>query len=184
MIFGYYNRIWLYRDLLWSIDLYKAPLFNNSLINTIQKEISNDLLTICDKNWEWWISFNKAEFIKNYLKKKWYWAIITEKFYSDVPYWTYDIEWIKREINAWRPVLLFMLAEKTFNNNVKEKSWWHIWVVYWYSLKNNSTRININFWWWKEYSNINMDMWAWRRFYFDWYTESYRPYWYIWFQIL
>lgn len=214
MIFGYYNRRWLYPNLIPWIWVWEAPLKNSYYINKLQSSLNSYLWTECtrpskdedncygnsnNETWWWWNNFWDFDRIESYLKSRWYnyWPRLAYSGDDDSEYDyrsgrlgnpknVYNI--IKNEVDAWRPIVFGMKAQNykyTEWNRKCGKVWRHFFVVFWYSTKDNyDDRINVNFWWGKEYSNMNVNLqWSNIYNYNYWIKTLYHNIWYFTFQI-
>lgn len=152
MVLWYYNRRWLTPKIFTNYS-YSAPNFNNNIINKAQWEISKLLLTEC-QNGEWWTNPNNYNIIKNYIESKWYNIQDQENYFPDLNNSNADMykifEKIKLDISNSKPTILY-LYDYTRDSG-------HVVVAFWYSTKTWNRRVNVNFWWWKDHSNVNMDL--------------------------
>lgn len=185
MIFWYYNRAWLYKNLISWVWLNQAPLTNNMSINKLQSQLYKHLKTICDEDNLWSTSIGDHKLISNYLKERWYSTNITTYFLDtkETPFYHWEaIKDISKEINEGRPMVMFL--KWTTKKNWKETLAAHSIVVFWYSTRSNDTRINANFWRGANFSNVNIDIQRGNRFTREWKTYTYRVAGYLGFKIL
>lgn len=134
MIYWYYDRIWLYPDLLKETV---APTLNNSSVNDMVTELGIYLKTSCTEDWVWVTKGSVSDKWIEYAKNKWYSWSVAER----ISWTTYELfhNHIKSEINNWRPVI------------VNTKTHWF--VAYGYLNTNlvNTKIIRVNLWVWPDY---------------------------------
>ena len=178
MIFGYYNRRWLYPDLISWIWVWEAPLKNNYYINRMQKELSSATNVYCESDWSWVANWFSSFGAKEYLISKWYnmlgWEIYSRnweknngsRFNKNSLNYAEKQKFIKitkNEIDRGRPFLarVYTKQYKDLSRTEIEDESAHAIVIYWYSTRHNyDDRVNANLGWGPEFSNINFDIGA------------------------
>lgn len=149
IIFWYHSMNWNFSWLLPWIRV--APLFNNDKIDDAIIDISKTLWTYCS-SWEWAVTWEWMDNISNYIKK--HDLKFVKDNYRPFDFWDWvdlvkTFNKIKQDISNNNPIILYIQDD---NNSG------HIISVFWYSTKNKHKRVNANFWWWPEHSNVNMSL--------------------------
>lgn len=151
MIYWYYDRQWIYPNLIsWT-----ANSINDSTVNTMIQTVWAKLSTFC--SWNEWATYssNYTNAIQ-YAKDKWYTSSVATN-YSWIPSSLFTT--IKSEINSNRPIVI----------HLRSLDWkkGHSVVWYWYKSIWSTPIVRINMWWgyilipWTSsyyYSNVDYDL--------------------------